>query len=88
MTTTIELTALRRPFVYFPLENQFNQQLYVATRLARLGAGIKMRYFQTTPESLAQTIKANIRKEVGWKPINIDGAAKAAELITSFLSKK
>jgi UDP:flavonoid glycosyltransferase YjiC (YdhE family) len=88
MTTTIELTALRRPFVYFPLENQFDQQLYVTERLDRLGAGIKMRYFQTTPESLAQTIKTNICKEVKWKPINTDGAAKAAELIKSFLSEK
>jgi len=88
MTTTIELTALRRPFVYFPLENQFDQQLYVTARLDRLGAGIKMRYFQTTPEALAQTIKANIHKEVDWKPISTDGAAKAAELIKGLLFEK
>jgi hypothetical protein len=45
-----------------------------------------MKYFQTTPESLAQTIKANIHKEADWKPISTSGAAKAAELIQSFLS--
>lgn len=88
MTTTIELTALRRPFIFFPLENQFDQQLYVASRLARLGAGIKMRYFQTTPESLAQTIKANIGKKVDWNPIKTDGAAKGAKLISDLLSEK
>ena len=88
MTTTIELTALRRPFIFFPLENQFDQQLYVAARLARLGAGIKMRYFQTTPESLAQTIKANINKEVNWNPISTDGATKATELIKDLLTEK
>jgi UDP-N-acetylglucosamine:LPS N-acetylglucosamine transferase len=85
-TTTIELTALRRPFVFFPLENQFDQQLDVAERLARHRAGIKIRYFQTTPESLAQTIKAHIGKEVDWKPIPTDGAQKAAKLINSFVS--
>lgn len=84
-TTTIELTALRRPFVFFPLENQFDQQLYVAERLARHGAGIKMRYYQTTPESLAQTILNHIGQEVDWKPIPIDGAQKAAKLINNFL---
>jgi UDP-N-acetylglucosamine:LPS N-acetylglucosamine transferase len=88
MTTTIELTALRRPFVYFPLENQFDQQLYVTARLDRLGAGIRMRYFRTTPESLAQTIKTNLRREVNWKPISTDGAKKAAELINGFLSEE
>jgi len=87
MTTTIELTALRRPFIYFPLENQFDQQIYVAARLARLGAGIKMRYSQTTPEVLAQTIKANINQEAKWKPIRTDGAKTAAELVRSHLSK-
>lgn len=84
-TTTVELTALRRPFVFFPLENQFDQQLYVAERLSRHGAGIKMRYYQTTPEFLAQTILANIGKEVDRKPIQTDGAQKAAQLINKLL---
>ncbi|HXX88172.1 MAG TPA: glycosyltransferase [Candidatus Acidoferrum sp.] len=85
-TTTAELTALRRPFVFFPLENQFDQQLYVAERLARQGAGIKMRYFETTPESLANTIRTSIGKDVNWKPISVDGAQKAAKLINGFLT--
>jgi len=85
-TTTAELTALRRPFVFFPLENQFDQQLYVAERLARQGAGIKMRYFETTPESLANAIRTNIGKDVDWEPIPVDGARKAAKLINGFLT--
>jgi UDP:flavonoid glycosyltransferase YjiC (YdhE family) len=85
-TTTIELTALRRPFVFFPLEDQFDQQLYVAERLSRQGAGIKMRYHQTTPGLLAQTIRAHIGEEAQWMPIRIDGAKRAAELIDSFLA--
>jgi UDP:flavonoid glycosyltransferase YjiC (YdhE family) len=86
-TTTIELTALRRPFIFFPLEKQFDQQ-YIAERQAQLGAGIEMRYFKTTPEALAQTIISHIGKDVGWKPISTNGAQKAAQLIDQlFLSK-
>ena len=84
-TTTIELTALRRPFIFFPLENQFDQQIYVAERLARHGAGIKMRYHQTTPELLAKTIRAHIGEDVNWKSISTNGAQKAAKLITNSL---
>lgn len=86
-TTTIELTALRRPFVFFPLENQFDQQLYIADRLARQGAGIKMRFYETTPRSLADAIRANIGKEATWPPIRTDGAQKAATLINRMLSE-
>lgn len=84
-TTTIELTALRRPFISFPLENQFDQELYVAERLARHRAGIKMRYAETIPESLAQAIRAHIGKAVDWPPIPTGGAQKAAEIIGRLL---
>jgi UDP-N-acetylglucosamine:LPS N-acetylglucosamine transferase len=84
-TTTIELTALRRPFVFFPLENQFDQQLYIADRLARQGAGIKMRFYETTPRSLAEAISNNIGKEATWPPIRTDGAQNAARLINQIL---
>jgi UDP-N-acetylglucosamine:LPS N-acetylglucosamine transferase len=84
-TTTIELTALRRPFVFFPLENQFDQQLYIADRLARQGAGIKMRFYETTPSSLADVILKNIGTEATWAPIRTDGASTAAKLIDQVL---
>ncbi|NOY58287.1 MAG: UDP-N-acetylglucosamine--N-acetylmuramyl-(pentapeptide) pyrophosphoryl-undecaprenol N-acetylglucosamine transferase [Calditrichaeota bacterium] len=85
-TTTIELTALRKRFLFFPLENQFDQQIYVADRIARHGAGIRMEYRRTTPELLARAITENIGKEVGSKPIPIDGAKKAAQIIAELLS--
>jgi UDP:flavonoid glycosyltransferase YjiC (YdhE family) len=85
-TTTAELTALRRPFVFFPLENQFDQQLYIADRLARQGAGIKMRFYETTSKSLAEVVLRNIGKEASWPPIRTDGAQKAAKLINQILN--
>jgi UDP-N-acetylglucosamine:LPS N-acetylglucosamine transferase len=84
-TTTVELTALHRPFIYFPLENQFDQQLYIAERLERQEAGIKMKYFQTSPEQLAQNILDHMGEEVKWKQIPIDGARKAARIINNLL---
>lgn len=84
-TSTLELTALRRPFLYFPLERHFEQQIHVADRLARHQAGVKMSYAQTTPASLAQTVIANMGKEVTYPPIPTNGAQNAAQLITQRL---
>ena len=84
-TTTLELTALRRPFLYFPLEGHFEQQVHVANRLARHQAGIKMAYSKTTPKSLGEQVIANLGKEVTYPPIPTDGARKAAEVMGRFL---
>ena len=84
-TTTLELTALQRPFLFFPLERHFEQEIHVAERLARHRAGVRMQFSQTTPESLAEVVVANIGQEVDYASISTDGAQKAAELINQFL---
>jgi len=81
-TATLELTALRRPFLYFPLAKHCEQQIHVAGRLARHQVGVKMVYPQTTPETLAEKVIANLGKEVDYPPIATDGAKKAAQLIS------
>ncbi|RMD76005.1 MAG: hypothetical protein D6820_13505 [Lentisphaerae bacterium] len=86
-TTSLELTALRKPFLFFPLENQFDQQLYVAERIARHGAGVRMEYRRTTPEALARAIKDNLGRKVETNAIPFDGARKAAEVIVGELSQ-
>lgn len=86
-TTTLELTALRRPFLYFPLEGHFEQQLHVAGRIARHGAGTKLMYSETTPEILAEKIISHIGREVTWPPIRTDGAERAARLINQLLTE-
>jgi UDP-N-acetylglucosamine:LPS N-acetylglucosamine transferase len=87
-TTTLELTALRRPFIYFPLEGHFEQQLRVAGRVARHGAGIKLIYSQTTPEILAENTISYIGRKTTWTPIRTDGAERAAKLINQILNGK
>jgi UDP-N-acetylglucosamine:LPS N-acetylglucosamine transferase len=84
-TTTIELTALRRPFIYFPLEEDCEHQIDIAHRLARHKAGVKMGFSETTPHSLAETAIANIGKDVTYPPIATDGAEKAVEIIDGLL---
>ena len=44
LTTTMELTANRRPFLYFPLGHHFEQTIHVRHRLGRYGAGRCMDY--------------------------------------------
>lgn len=84
-TTTLELTALRRPFLYFPLEGHCEQEIHVAQRLERYRAGVKMSYSQTTPMSLAEKILSTFGKEVTYKAVPTDGAYKAAQLISLLL---
>jgi UDP:flavonoid glycosyltransferase YjiC (YdhE family) len=55
-TTTLDLTALRRPFVCFPLEGHVEQTLTVAERLRRQRAGQRRDYRTTAPDALADSI--------------------------------
>jgi UDP:flavonoid glycosyltransferase YjiC (YdhE family) len=80
-TTTLELTALRRPFIYFPLEGHFEQNLVVAERLRRHGAGQRLFYSETTPETVAEAVVGQLGRKATWSPIPTDGARRAAELI-------
>ena len=44
LSTTMELTAVRRPFVFVPLRHHFEQQVHVPHRLAQYGAGRRLEY--------------------------------------------
>jgi UDP-N-acetylglucosamine:LPS N-acetylglucosamine transferase len=87
-TTTLELTALRRPFLYFPLEEHFEQQRHVAARLDRHGAGVRMRFPNTTPASLATVVLSHLGATVGYPPIPTDGARHAADIIAGMLERR
>ena len=80
-STTFELTALKRPFIYFPLEGHFEQQVIVPNGLPRHRASVKMRYPGTTPQKLAEVVVANLGKKVDYADVPVDGARKAAEII-------
>jgi len=81
LTTTMELAAARRPFLYFPLRNHFEQSRHVRHRLERYGAGRFMDYDASPPEVIAAAIAEEIDRPVAYRPVESDGAARAAALI-------
>jgi hypothetical protein len=85
LTTSMELTANRRPFLYFPLKHHFEQNHHVRFRLERYGAGRCMDYESAGPEEIAAAIAAEIGREVQYRPVERDGAARAAALIGEML---
>jgi pimeloyl-ACP methyl ester carboxylesterase len=85
LTTTMELVAARRPFLYFPLAHHFEQQVHVPQRLAQYRAGRRMDYAVTDPEQLAGAITAEIDCPVDYLPVETDGAARAASLLAELL---
>ena len=87
-TTTLELIALQKPFIYFPFEHDFEQEVHVAWRNERLNAGIKMKYSATSPDNLADTIVGNIDKGVSYPPIRLEGAKNAALVIDRVLREQ
>ena len=85
LTTTMELTANARPFLYFPLRSHFEQNFHVRHRLQRYGAGRCMDFDTSTPEVIAAAIAQEIGGNVRYRPVETDGAAKAAALIGELL---
>lgn len=85
LTTCMELTAARRPFVYVPLRHHFEQNLHVAHRLRRHRAGRRLDYVDATPDALADTIVSEIGRQVDYLPMKPDGAARAAALLAELL---
>jgi predicted glycosyltransferase len=85
LTTTMELAAARRPFLYFPLRNHFEQNRHVRHRLERYGAGRCMDYATSDPDAIAVAIAEEIDRPVRSLPVARDGAARAAALIAPLL---
>jgi hypothetical protein len=83
----LELTALQKPFLYFPLKQHFEQEMAVAPRCERHKAGIKMDFDKTTPESLAKEALLNIGRKVNYPSIPINGAQNAALSISRVLNE-
>jgi pimeloyl-ACP methyl ester carboxylesterase len=85
LTTTMELAANRRPFLYFPLAHHFEQNFHVRHRLDRYRAGRRMDYATSDPDAIADAITAEIGRAVDYRPVETDGAARAASLIAELL---
>ncbi len=85
LTTAMELTAARRPFLYFPLRHHFEQLMHVTHRLNNYRAGRRMDFATATPDAIATAIAEEIGREVDYRPVETDGARRAAARIAELL---
>ncbi|MBV8218303.1 MAG: alpha/beta fold hydrolase, partial [Solirubrobacterales bacterium] len=85
LSTTMELTAAGRPFLYFPLKNHFEQNFHVHNRLRRHRAGRRMEFDSSPPETVAEAIVEELGRAVDYRAVPIDGAARAAAMIAELL---
>ena len=71
--------------LYFPLRHHFEQNFHVRHRLNRYGAGRMMDFALATPDGIAEAIAQEIAREVHYRPVERDGAERAAALIAQLL---
>jgi pimeloyl-ACP methyl ester carboxylesterase/predicted glycosyltransferase len=85
LTTTMELVAARRPFLYFPLAHHFEQQVHVPHRLGRYRAGRRMEYAAADPERIAEEVVRALDAPVDYASVETDGARTAARMLAELL---
>jgi UDP-N-acetylglucosamine:LPS N-acetylglucosamine transferase len=85
LSTTMELTAARRPFIYFPLRDHCEQNFHVRHRLEQYRAGRCMDFDEATPENMATAIESLLAKPVDYAAVETGTAARAAKLIAELL---
>jgi predicted glycosyltransferase len=85
LTTTMELVASGRPFLYFPLASHFEQQRHLRHRLERHQAGRVMSYAVTDADALAEALVDSLARATAYLPVPSDGAQRAAGLIVELL---
>ena len=86
LSTCMELTAAGTPFLYVPLANHFEQNIHVRQRLRGYRAGHLLPYQRARePELLAQAIVAEVSRPVHFRPVETDGAARAAGMLADLL---
>ncbi len=85
LSTTMELTAAGRPFLYFPLRHHFEQQVHVRHRLERHRAGRAMDYDSADPHTLAVALADELSRSRDYLPVPEDGAQRAAALLAELL---
>jgi pimeloyl-ACP methyl ester carboxylesterase len=85
LTTCMELTATRRPFIYMPLRQHFEQTFHVHHRLQAHRGGHRMDFGDAEPDALAEAVASQISRPVDYRPVERDGASRAAAAIASLI---
>jgi len=85
LTTSMELAANKRPFLYFPLDNHFEQNFHVPNRLDRYRAGRRMAFNDSTPDVIAGALADELSRELNYRDVERDGAQRAAAMLAEML---
>jgi predicted glycosyltransferase len=85
LTTTMELAAAGRPFLYVPLRNHFEQNRHVRHRLERHRAGRCLSYDELMPDAFADAVAGELGRRIDYVPVPTDGAALAAARLAELL---
>jgi predicted glycosyltransferase len=85
LSTCMELAAAGTPFLYFPLQNHFEQNIHVAHRLECYGAGRRMNYKSSNPDVIADAMVRELAAPRRPLPVESDGANRAAKILAALL---
>lgn len=88
LSTCMELVATRRPFLSFPLERHFEQCIHVQNRLHNYCADCSVRFRELTAGELGERALRALHEPVNYKPVETDGAARAARQILSVMENR
>ena len=88
LSTCMELVATRRPFLSFPLERHFEQCIHVTNRLHNYCADCSVRFKELSPGELAERALKSLHTPVNYKPVETDGAARAARQILAVMENR
>jgi predicted glycosyltransferase len=88
LSTCMELVATQRRFLSFPLERHFEQCIHVTHRLRNYCADCAVRFRELTTEALAERALAAMHSPVAYKPVETDGAARAARQILAVMENR
>ena len=88
LSTCMELVATRRPFLSFPLERHFEQCIHVRHRLNNYCADCAVHFKDLSPDELAERALRAMHEPVAYKPVENDGAARAAREIVAVMENR
>jgi len=87
LSSAMELIALEKPFIYFPIPQHF-EQYQLAKRFNRRNIGLELSVASATAEELVNMILINLSKEVSYPDTNFNGAKKAALAIKKLITNR
>lgn len=88
LSTCMELVATRRPFLRFPLERHFEQCIHVTQRMHNYCAECTVRLRDLGARELADKALRTLHAPVNYKPVETDGAARAARQILEVMRNR